>query len=101
MYWYKRSFFVGAFLMLVCLQSCKQDGGETGRDLKYFDLKGFFRSDSIRITKANPLITKTVVHNKTTETKKVHIGDWGTELGLFTSSDINKPAWRASYNIQE
>ncbi|HVV56652.1 MAG TPA: hypothetical protein VHC47_15060 [Mucilaginibacter sp.] len=69
--------------------------------MKYFDLKGYFLADSARLTKLNPLITKTVTHNNDTETKKVHIKDWGAELSLFTESDINKPAWRADYNIQQ
>jgi len=100
MYWYKRFLLIGSILSLISLQSCRQDGGETTRDMKYFDLKGFFRTDSIRLAKANPLINKTVIHNKTSETKKVHIADWGTELSLFTGSDINKPAWKASYSVQ-
>ncbi len=102
MYWYKRSLWIPAmFSLLTCLQACKQDGGDTGNSKKFFDLKGFFKADSIKLAKLNPLVNKTVIHNKVKETQKVHIADWGTELSLFTESDINKPAWRDSYKIQQ
>jgi hypothetical protein len=81
------------------MQSCKQ-GAENRHSLQFFDLKGYFKADSIRLTKLNPLIIKTVAHNTTTETKKIHIPNWGTELSMFTESDINKPAWKASYSVQ-
>ncbi|WP_299499765.1 hypothetical protein [Mucilaginibacter sp.] len=54
----------------------------------------------MRLTKLNHLTNKTVTHNGITETKKVHISNWGLELSSFSESDINKPAWRDSYNIQ-
>lgn len=100
MYWYKRSLWAAPILLLICLQACKQEGSENSHDMKYFDLKGFFRADSAHLAKLNPLVDKTVIHNKVKETKKVHITDWGSELSLFSESDINKPAWRDSYNVQ-
>lgn len=82
-------------LMLpACKPAIKQNAG-----LKYFDVKGFFSRDSLRLTKLNPLIYKTVYHNGVTESKKVHIDNWGTELGLFSGSDINRPAWVNSYSV--
>ncbi|WP_461451780.1 hypothetical protein [Mucilaginibacter sp.] len=67
--------------------------------MKYFDLKGYFMTDSARLSRLNPLIYKTVKHNNATESKKVHITNWGTELSLFSGSDINKPSWKDSYKI--
>jgi hypothetical protein len=105
MYWYspskKRSvlLFTG-FILLLGIAACKRDGNAAADTMKFFDIKGFFRTDSLRLAKLNPLVNKTVVHNQVAETKKVHIPNWGTELSLFTESDINKPAWRASYVVQ-
>jgi hypothetical protein len=83
---------------LLGIASCKRDSNaDTG---KFFDIKGYFKADSARLTQANPLITKTVTHNKIPETQKVHISNWGTELSLFIESDINKPAWRNSYDVR-
>lgn len=73
---------------------------ETGAELKYFDLKGYFKQEAGRLEKLNPEVNKSVAHNGTSEAKKVHITAWGQELNLFTESDINKPAWRSSYSVK-
>jgi hypothetical protein len=102
MYWYKSGLLVTASLGLFLisgLQSCKPDIKESRANMKYFDLKGFFSSDSSRLSKLNPLVSKTVEHNGVSESKKVHITNWGTELSLFSESDINKPAWKDSYSV--
>jgi len=80
--------------------SCKPEIKETGAGLKYFDLKGYFYADSARLTHQNKPVLKTVIHNGVTQTRKVHIANWGNELSLFISSDINKPAWKDSYTVQ-
>jgi hypothetical protein len=91
------------FLLLIffttLLPSCKPDNVREGATPKYFDLKGYFKAGTARLKKRNPLITKTVTHNGVSETKKVHINEWGLELNLFSQSDINKPAWHDSYNV--
>jgi len=100
MYWCKRhSLLIATFMILLGIASCKRDSNAATDTGKFFDIKGYFEADSARLTKANPLITKTVIHNKLPETQKVHISNWGTELSLFTQSDINKPAWQNSYDV--
>jgi hypothetical protein len=79
--------------------SCKPDNAGEGTAPNHFDLAGYFNADTARLTKRNLFITKTVTHNGVTETKKVHIKNWGLELNLFIQSDINKPAWQNSYNV--
>lgn len=86
-------------MLLLGIASCKRDSNAAADTKAFFDIKGFFEADSARLTKENPLVTKTVIHNKVSETQKVHISDWGTELSLFIQSDINKPAWRDSYEV--
>ena len=99
MYWYKRYLLlISSFILLLGIASCKQDGNAAADPKAFFDIKGYFAADSARLSKKNPLVTKTVVHNQTSETQKVHIPDWGTELSLFIQSDINRPGWRDSYN---
>jgi len=102
MCWYKSKLLISAglgFSLISGLQACKPDIKENQTSMKYFDLQGFFRADSARLTHLNPLILKSVKHNGTTESKKLHIPNWGTELSSFSESDINKPAWRDSYSI--
>ena len=104
MYWYNQAnkrftFFITGFILLLGIAACKRDSSASADTMKFFDIKGFFMADSLRLTKLNPLIDKTVTHNKIAETQKVHIANWGNELSLFTASDINKPAWKGSYEI--
>ena len=105
MYWYKPLqkyiLFTGGLLLLGSWYACKPEIKETGATLKYYDLKEFFKTDSARLVKLNPSIKKTVTHNGESETKTLKILNWGQEFGLFTSSDINKPAWKDSYAVQE
>lgn len=104
MYWYKPLqkyiLFTGGLLLMCSWYACKPEIKETGATPKYFDLKEFFKTDSARLFKLNPSIKKTVSHNGESETKTVKITNWGQELGLFTSSDINKPAWKDSYSVE-
>ncbi|MEO7216208.1 hypothetical protein [Mucilaginibacter sp.] len=93
--------FTGGLLLLCTWYACKPEIKETGAKLKYFDLKEFFKTDSARLVKLNLNIKKTVTHNGESETKTVKIANWGQEFGLFTSSDINKPAWKDSYAVTE
>jgi hypothetical protein len=105
MYWCKlRSLtttaLVSGILLISGLQSCKPDIKQTGAVMKYYDISGFFKADTSRLRKLNPEVNKTVTHNGVTENKTVHIDNWGHELNLFIQSDINRPAWKNSYKVQ-
>ncbi|RFZ90521.1 hypothetical protein D0C36_22335 [Mucilaginibacter conchicola] len=105
MYWYntiKETFVTTSVLLLLSgSYACnKPEIKETGAELKYFDLKGYFKQQADQLKQANPEVNKSVAHNGTTEAKKVHITAWSQELNLFAESDINKPAWRSSYAVK-
>lgn len=104
MYWYKLKItpiatLLGGFLLLSGLQACKPDKTQSNGTLKYFDVAGYFKADTARLTKVNPRVDKTVTHNGVTENKTVQITNWGQEFNLFIQSDINRPAWKNSYNV--
>ena len=99
MYWCKRYLIVSGFLLLSVV-SCKRDSSTGRAATQFFDLKGYFSGEAARLAKLNPEISKTAVYNKQPETQKVHIANWTNELSMFSESDINKPAWRASYDVQ-
>jgi hypothetical protein len=99
MYWYKtRGAVTGMLMVALWLAACHPDVKETAA-LKYFDIKGYFAKDSIFLTRLNKPVFKTVTHNGVTESKEVHIANWGQELSLFKEADINRPAWKNSYTI--
>jgi len=105
MYWYKlkiryHAVFVAGIAFIALLPACKPDIKETGASLTYFDLKGYFKSSAARLTKHNKPVLKTAIHNGISQSKKVNIVNWDVELSLFSASDINKPAWKNSYQVQ-
>jgi hypothetical protein len=100
MYWFKSgTWLLTAVLTGIILTGCKPDVKETGAALKYFDLQGYFNGEATRLNKLNRAVLKTVSHNGVVESKKVHIGNWTRELDLFIGSDINRPAWKDSYDV--
>lgn len=85
-------FTIGA---IVFFQSCsssnseKQIQGET-----FFDIPQYFSKEIERLTNENPLVTKEVHSNAESETKDLHIKDWGNELSPFLNIDLNKEVYQ-------
>lgn len=98
MYWYKHiRIFVLSASITSGLASCKPDVVDGAN--RYFDIKGYFSKEAERLTQLHPHVEKTVKHNKQSESRDLGISSWNDELGLFSGSDINKPAWRDSYKV--
>jgi SHS2 domain-containing protein len=98
MYWFKQKPYLAICLLTVFAQACKPEVKDNGV-AKYFDLKKYFTNEAVRMEKLHPSVLKTVTYNNQTEQKTLAIKNWQRELGLFTESDINKPAWKNSYKV--
>ncbi len=85
--------------VLLLLYSCSTP--EQQQDKPYTDLKGFFTLEAGRLAHERLRVDKTVSRNGSAERKKDLLPDWKTELDLFRESDINKPAWKTSYQVRE
>ncbi len=89
------------YLILTCfvlvLISCHTKVEKTS--IRFFSLKHFFEQESTRLAKTKQYIDKSVSYNGSIERKKVLIKDWKNELNTFAESDINKSAWRDSYQV--
>ncbi|RYZ95956.1 MAG: hypothetical protein EOP47_24800 [Sphingobacteriaceae bacterium] len=101
MYWYKPAhirLFILYIAFIICgLYSCKPDIKDSR--LKFFDLDKYFKAEAVRLSASSPVIAKSVMHNGIAESKKISIKNWESELDLFITSNINKPAWRESYSV--
>lgn len=86
-----------ALILFVFLASCGNENKETSK--QYFDIKGYFSKEVKRLQEENSVINKTVVQNRQLEVRRVTLDNWETELELFSASDINKPAWKNSYQV--
>ncbi len=105
MYWFRRPCVVYAsYALLLSVMSCTGTGqvsdARTVTDSPaYFSLAKYFDSEAQRLHLRNRLVTKTVSKNGERESHAIRIGNWQNELALFIDSEINKPAWRASYRV--
>lgn len=88
-------------VLVLCCFSCKPKLAQTNTNLLYFDISGFFNKEAERLKKLNPTVEKLVSINGNTERKTVKISDWEKELTIFANADINKSAWRGSFNIKK
>lgn len=91
----KKHLFIPVILLVI--SGCNPAESNQKNDLSYFDLKGYFEKESLRLSKSNPVFTKTVVVNKSAESKKIHIADWAKELSIFSEADINRSAWKGLF----
>lgn len=89
-----------ALLLIVFLAACSTREDSKNIPKKYFDIRGYFEKEVLRLQKQNPIIEKTIAQNAELEKKQIKITDWKTEFELFSESDINKPAWKNSYRIK-
>lgn len=86
------------FLIFIIVNSCKPAAEKTFEP-PYEDIKGFFETEAIRLSRNGTTVDKTITQNATSETKAGIQIDWKNELSLFSGSDINKAAWKDSYRI--
>jgi hypothetical protein len=86
------------FTLLFFLAGCSGEE-KAERTGTYFDLQGYFGKEIEKLEKEDPLVRKSVGQDSVMESREMRISNWSTELELFSESDINKPAWRDSYQI--
>ena len=89
------------FLILFGLAACKSDNKASDIKKTYFDIRGFFAKEANRLAAKRPAVQKSISDNGSIESRKVRVADWGSELSLFSESDINKPSWRNSYRVSK
>lgn len=104
MYSYKHKLLRGIGLtclmpLILLINGCAPDNKTSGRELKYFDLKGYFSNEIARLSKLKKPVLKSINFNGKDEVKRLFINNWENELDFFSSSDINKPSWKDSYTI--
>lgn len=85
------------FISTICLTACSFSNKKKEQAVNYYNLQKYFSQEAARLNKAKPDINKTVKHNDASETQNIKVEDWAQELALFIESDINKVAWKNSY----
>jgi hypothetical protein len=85
--------------ILILLISCAEKPAE--KTHKYFDIKSLFSKQIEELVKEKPIFKKEITINAEKEAKDLSEINWTKELDPFLQSDINKPAFMQSYDIEE
>jgi len=90
---------LGSFLLLA---SCNRSPAEQQKTVSlYFDLKGYFEKEALRLQRTQPLISKSVNINGAEEMKSLKIANWKRELSAIADADINKASWRGLFTVKK
>ena len=85
----KRFRFISLVIAVVLISSCNNSISQKEKTT-YFDIPKFIQTEANRLQQLNPLVTKTVSNEKSTEIKQLKISNWQKELSQFSNIDVNK-----------
>lgn len=86
-----------AIYLLLCVACTDILPQKTTTERQYFDLIGFFEREITQLK--GTTVQKSATLNGQTELQTSQLADWASELSIFTASNINKPAFRDSYQV--
>jgi hypothetical protein len=89
---------IGLLTICALLNACNEEVKEN-QVKKYYDLKGLIDKQIKILNTQKPSVQKTVLMSNSTENQLVKTIDWAKELELFMQSDLNKPAFVQSYQV--
>jgi hypothetical protein len=80
------------------INACQNEAPQYGKpQTTFFDLKGYFKTEVIRLKQYMTKVKKTVTVNGKSEEKILENLNFEEELAPFIASDINRPAWSDYY----
>ncbi len=97
MNWFKCVVLAG---LLLTLHSCSHPEKESGSQILYFDLKGYFQREAGKLNQQQRQVLKTVSVQNKKEVQRLNV-DFEKEFALFLGADINKASWRDAYEIRQ
>jgi len=88
-------------LAVCCIAGCKPKKSDLANNALYFDIKGYFEQEAIRLNSQHRGVTKTISINGIPESKKLIVIDFKKELSAFIDADINKLSWKGAFNVEK
>ncbi|OIN57666.1 hypothetical protein [Arsenicibacter rosenii] len=67
----------------------------------YYDLEGFVKKQIALLEKQKPMVDKAATIKQQTQNQQTREVDWAHELELFVQADLNKSAFRSSYQVSQ
>lgn len=87
-------------LLFLALAACTPEKNQA-RTGQYYDLTSFVESQIGQLDSLKPTVEKTVASGNARETRQLSEIKWDKELDLFLQADLNKPAYRNSYQVEK
>lgn len=88
----------GLLIFCALLSACNPEIKES-ETKRYFDLKGLMETQIKMLNTKKPFVQKTILMSERSESQLVKTIDWAKELELFIQTDLNKPAFIQSYQV--
>ncbi len=85
-------------VLLLAATACTAPSGQNQPNV-YYDVPGYVKGQITQLIREKPLIDKQASIDGKTQRQRTRTVNWTRELELFTQADINKPAFRNSYQI--
>ena len=89
---------IGLIIFCALLSACNPEIKE-GQTKRYFDLKGLVETQIKTLNKQKLVVQKTILMSNKVENQSINTIDWAKELELFIQTDLNKPAFAQSYQV--
>ncbi len=91
--------FFGFLLLAALTLSCDGPAQQAKQPDVYYDVAGFVKGQIDLLNKLKPTVSKALNIKGKQQTQTTTAVNWTRELELFTRADINKPAFRSSYQV--
>lgn len=92
-----RFFQLTALVWLFC--ACDNTVRQAKQPNTYYDVATFVKGQIDILQTLKPTVSKALNIKGKTQTQTTSAVDWNHELELFAQADINKPAFRSSYQV--
>ncbi len=89
---------IGLLTFCALLSACNEEVKEN-QTKRYFDLKKLIERQIKSLNTQKPVVQKTILIADSTENQSIKTIDWAKELELFIQTDLNKPAFTQSYQV--
>ncbi|MBC8156053.1 MAG: hypothetical protein H7Z72_24445 [Bacteroidetes bacterium] len=92
-----RFFQLVALVWLLC--ACDNTVRQVKQPNAYYDVATFVKGQIDILEELKPTVSKALNIKGQQQTQKTNVINWSRELELFVQADINKPAFRNSYQV--
>jgi hypothetical protein len=96
---HKDANFLTLLLLSLLLNACGTSQKEKALIPQHFDLPGYFQNEIRNLDENKSTLNKTVILEGTSETRRIPLPDWNSELNAFTNIDLNSKALRSELQV--